>query len=54
MDGGGFLQAMGEYLKNDAFLQSKPKVLVWEIPERFLYMPLTEELSWLKKVGLSR
>jgi alginate O-acetyltransferase complex protein AlgJ len=54
MDGGGFLQAMGEYLKNDAFLQSKPKVLVWEIPERFLYMPLTEELGWLKKVGLSR
>lgn len=54
MDGGGFLQAMSEYLKNDAFLQSKPKVLVWEIPERFLYMPLTEELGWLKKVGLSQ
>jgi alginate O-acetyltransferase complex protein AlgJ len=54
MDGGGFLQAMGDYLKNDAFLQSKPKVLVWELPERFLYMPLHEEAGWLKKAGLSQ
>lgn len=53
MDGGGFLQAMGEYLKNVAFLQSKPKVLIWELPERFLYLPLHEESDWLKKVGLS-
>jgi alginate O-acetyltransferase complex protein AlgJ len=53
MDGGGFLQAMGAYLKNEAFLQSKPKVLIWELPERFLYMPLQEETDWLKKVGLS-
>ena len=52
MDGGGFLQAMSDYLKNDAFLQAKPKVLVWEIPERFLSMPLTEERDWLKKMGL--
>jgi alginate O-acetyltransferase complex protein AlgJ len=44
---------MGAYLKNEAFLQSKPKVLIWELPERFLYMPLQEETDWLKKVGLS-
>jgi hypothetical protein len=45
---------MGDYLKNDAFLQSKPKVLVSEIPERFLSISITEERDWLKKIGLSQ
>ena len=35
-DGGGFLQATAAYLKNDAFSQATPRVLIWEVPERVL------------------
>jgi hypothetical protein len=45
---------MGDHLKNVAFLQSKPKVLVWEIPERFISISITEERDWLKKIDLSQ
>jgi alginate O-acetyltransferase complex protein AlgJ len=48
-DGGGFLQSMTAYLKDDAFKSSKPKVLIWEIPERMLQSPLGEEVGWLDK-----
>lgn len=48
-DGGGFLQATTDYLTNDAFQLSKPKVLIWEIPERFVTMPLKDEATWLQK-----
>lgn len=51
-DGGGLLQATEKYLRDDAYLQSPPKVLVWEVPERFLSLPLGEEAQWLSKVGL--
>jgi alginate O-acetyltransferase complex protein AlgJ len=51
-DGGGLLQAPTSYLTNDAFHSAKPKVLLWEVPERFLYAKLDGELTWLKKVGL--
>lgn len=51
-DGGGFLQAATEYLKDEAFRSSKPKVLIWELPERFLGMKLEEETKWLQTVGL--
>lgn len=51
-DGGGFLTAATAYLLDDAFQSSKPKVLVWEVPERFLYTPLEGEDKWLEKVGL--
>ncbi len=53
-DGGGFLQAMTDYLKDDSFKQSKPKVIVWELPERMLRLPLEGEAVWLKQVGLAR
>ena len=53
-DGGGFLQATTDYLTNDAFRTSKPKVLIWEIPERFVTMALKDEGNWLQKVGLSK
>jgi alginate O-acetyltransferase complex protein AlgJ len=51
-DGGGFLQATTDYLKDDAFKSAKPKVLVWEVPERFLLMKLDGEPGWGAKVGL--
>ena len=51
-DGGGLLQASEKYLRDDAFLQSPPTALVWEVPERFLTLALTDEAQWLHKVGL--
>ena len=53
-DGGGFLTAASEYLSNDAFRSDKPKVLIWELPERFLQEPLEKETGWLARVGLAR
>ena len=50
-DGGGLLQAPTAYLTDDAFKSSRPKVLVWEVPERFLYTKQDDEPKWLKKVG---
>ena len=49
-DGGGFVQALTAYLKDDSFKSSKPKVLVWEIPERMFMSTLTEEKGWLKSI----
>jgi hypothetical protein len=51
-DGGGFLQATTQYLKDEAFTSAPPTVLVWELPERFLYRPISEEAGWLASVGL--
>jgi alginate O-acetyltransferase complex protein AlgJ len=51
-DGGGFLQAMTAYLSDDAFKAARPKVLIWEVPERMLRSPITDETQWLKKVAL--
>lgn len=50
-DGGGFLQSATQYLRDDVFQQSKPKVIVWELPERFAYAALQEEKDWLQQVG---
>ncbi len=52
-DGGGFLQAATAYLSDEAFRASKPKVLIWEVPERFLMTKLDDESTWLDKVKLS-
>ena len=51
-DGGGFLQAATAYLTDEAFRSAKPKVLIWEVPERFLMTKLEDELKWLEKVKL--
>jgi alginate O-acetyltransferase complex protein AlgJ len=51
-DGGGFLQATTQYLKDEAFRSSKPKVLIWEVPERFLGAEPEDETEWMKAVGL--
>lgn len=53
-DGGGFLQAATDYFKDDAFKSSQPKVVIWELPERFLPAPLEHETEWLKTVGLQQ
>lgn len=53
-DGGGMLQSTTAYLNDEAFKQSKPKLLIWEIPERFLTLPLTTESTWLHDTGLDR
>ncbi len=51
-DGAGFLQSMASYLKDDAFRTAKPALIIWEIPERFLTLPLESEATWLRDVGL--
>jgi alginate O-acetyltransferase complex protein AlgJ len=47
-DGGGFLQAPGDYFKDEAFKTEPPQVIIWEVPERFLTLPLTQELTWFQ------
>ena len=42
-DGGGFLHASIQYLKDDSFKITPPKVLVWELPERFLQVAQDDE-----------
>ncbi len=44
-DGGGFIQSMEAYLKDDAFKTSPPQVLIWEIPERVFSRPLASNES---------
>lgn len=51
-DGGGFLEAATEYLKDEAFRTSPPRVLIWEVPERFLGAKLEGETGWLQEAGL--
>lgn len=51
-DGGGLLGAATSYLKDAAFRSSKPRVLVWEIPERLLAAELKDEANWLLETGL--
>ena len=47
-DGGGFLQAASSYFTSEEFHTSPPRLIIWELPERFLYAPLKEELEWQK------
>lgn len=41
-DGGGFIQSMADYLKDEAFTTAPPQWVVWEIPERVFSAPLTD------------
>ncbi|MEY2954094.1 MAG: hypothetical protein RLZZ401_2181 [Pseudomonadota bacterium] len=52
-DGGGFLQAASDYFADEAFQSDKPKLIIWEVPERFLPEPLTQEKNWLATVKLA-
>ena len=47
------LQAATLYLKDEAFRSNKPKVLVWEMPERLLWRKLDHEPRWFETVKLS-
>jgi alginate O-acetyltransferase complex protein AlgJ len=51
-DGGGLLQATKQYLTDEAFKTSRPKILIWEIPERFLQEKLDGENAALAQFGL--
>jgi alginate O-acetyltransferase complex protein AlgJ len=51
-DGGGLLQATKQYLTDEAFKTSKAKILIWEIPERFLQAKLDGENAALAQFGL--
>jgi len=42
-DGGGFFKSIHTYLGDEAFTNSPPKVLIWEIPERVLSAPDTDD-----------
>lgn len=47
-DGGDFWAAARYYFSSPSFLETPPRVLIWEIPERVLEMPLRgEECAWL-------
>ena len=50
-DGGGFLQAARHYYADDAFKSSPPRLIIWEVPERFFTQPLAQEAAWLKSQG---
>lgn len=42
-EGADFSGSLRAYLRDPAFTDAPPRVLVWEIPERFLPQPLAEE-----------
>jgi hypothetical protein len=42
VDGGGFIQSMSQYLRDDSFQISPPILLVWEIPERVFSAPVLD------------
>jgi alginate O-acetyltransferase complex protein AlgJ len=42
MDGGGFIQSMGRYLRDDSFKVSPPSLVIWEIPERVFSAPILD------------
>lgn len=41
-DGGGFIQSAKDYLADESFKTTPPRVIVWEIPERVFSAPLTD------------
>jgi alginate O-acetyltransferase complex protein AlgJ len=41
-DGGGFIQSLSSYLKDDSFQMAPPQWLIWEVPERVFSAPLTD------------
>ncbi len=52
-DGAGFVQATRAYLDDQAYQNTKPLCLIWEIPERFLQQPLEQETVWRKLLAQS-
>ena len=40
-DGGGFIQSAKDYFADESFKTAKPRIIIWEIPERMFSAPLT-------------
>lgn len=43
-EGLGPIEPMAGYLQSDTFVGSQPKLVIWEIPERFMAKPYPEEV----------
>jgi hypothetical protein len=41
-DGGGFIQSAKDYFADESFKVAKPRIIIWEIPERMFSAPLTD------------
>jgi alginate O-acetyltransferase complex protein AlgJ len=51
-DGADFDGAAAAYVASPAFRDSRPRVVVWEIPERAIEPPVKpSERDWMKKIG---
>ena len=46
-DGGNFWGSAGAYFSSDAFEQTPPRLIVWEIPERTLQLPPAAGERWV-------
>lgn len=54
-DGGDFSGSAVSYFANPAFIQTPPKVIVWEIPERVLEQPITkQETEWQGRLNTGK
>lgn len=54
-DGGDFSGAASEYFAGVTFRSFSPKVVIWEVPERVIEMPVKEaERNWLETLVKSR
>ncbi len=42
-EGGGFWRAARDYFRSEAFRETPPKLVVWEIPERVVNQPIGDE-----------
>jgi len=52
VDGGDFWASASKYLESEEFKNSPPRLVIWEIPERVLQMPISDrEQSWMQKLA---
>lgn len=50
-DGGDFWGSAKQYLKSDEYRKTPPRVVIWEVPERVLQMPISkEEDAWISSL----
>ena len=52
-DGSGFIQSITQYLNSETYTTARPRAIVWEIPERFLYPPTDADEKWVQELGLT-
>lgn len=52
IDGGDFWDSAKQYLESDEYRNTPPRVVIWEIPERALQMPISkEEQAWMSRLS---